>query len=204
MNKDLTYNQLVKKLSETDGQIFMMIGNGTKNQFRYINDLKNVIKSILKKIPENSSVLYFGDSPNSKKPDIGYAFKLISLYRPDIKVYMIQISEAKSWGYPDFVDGVYWHNDFTKKCKWGGLNNSGEPCSNTKKWVKLAQRVKINGIYVLGGGEITLQEVKLAKKLRIKIHYFPIERRFKGDGKTRVKQTDKKSERVGITYSLRK
>ena len=62
----------------------------------------------------------------------------------------------------------------------------------------------INGIYVLGGGEITVQEVKLAKKLRIKIHYFPIERRFKSDGKTRVKQSDKKSERVGITYNLLK
>jgi len=176
----------------------MIIGNGSKNQFRYINDVKKVLKNYLKGIPKNSSFLYFGDAPNSKKPDIGYVFELLHKYRPDISIYMIQIAEVKSWGVPKFVKDVYWHKDYTKKCKWGGCHN-GKPCSNTKKWVNIAKRIGIDGLLVLGGGEITLDEIKLATKLHIPYDYVPIERRFKGDGKTRVKNSDTKKDKIGIT-----
>ena len=77
--------------------------------------------------------LYFGDSPNIKKPDVGILFEILHKYNPKIPIYMIQIKEAKSWGVPNFVTGVYWHNDYTKTCKWGGVHK-GKPCSNTKKW----------------------------------------------------------------------
>jgi hypothetical protein len=177
----------------------MIIGNGSKNQFRYINDVKRVLKEFLKSVPNKSSFLYFGDASNSKKPDIGYVFDLLRKYRPDISIYMIQISEAKSWGVPKFVTDVYWHSDYTKKCKWGGCHN-GKPCSNTKKWVNIAKRIGIDEILVLGGGEITLDEMKLARKFHIKLEYVPIERRFKGDGKTRVKDSDSEKEKIGITY----
>ena len=40
----------------------MFIGHGSKNQFRYINDLKSVLKTILEKIPKDSAILYFGDT----------------------------------------------------------------------------------------------------------------------------------------------
>ena len=79
---------------------------------------------------------------------------------------MIQISEAKSWGFPKSVKGVYWHNDFTQDCKWGGLKNK-QPCSNTKKWVSLNKKLKngITKVFILGGGEITLDEYSLIKKV---------------------------------------
>ena len=178
----------------------MIIGNGSKNQFRYIKDLNKVITKILKDIPKNSVFIYFGDTANKKKPDIGYAFELIHKKRPDISIYMIQIKEAKSWGVPSFVKDVYWHNDYTNKCKWGGLYN-GEPCSNTKKWVNLHKRASITNIFILGGGKITLDEYKIIKKLKIPYTYFKIERRFLGDGKTKVSNTHSISDRIGITYN---
>ena len=70
-----------------------------------------------------------------KKPDIGCTFQLIVKWA-DINIHMIQIEEAKNWGVPKFVKSVYWHKDYTKQCKWGGLHN-GKPCSNTKKWIKI-------------------------------------------------------------------
>ena len=32
-------------------KIFMMIGNGTNNQFRYISKTKTLLKNLLKKVP---------------------------------------------------------------------------------------------------------------------------------------------------------
>ena len=36
----VTFNQLIKQLKNKE--IYMLIGNGSKNQFRYITDLRNV------------------------------------------------------------------------------------------------------------------------------------------------------------------
>tara|TARA_B100000161_G_C33468421_1_gene376832 strand:+ start:279 stop:875 length:597 start_codon:yes stop_codon:yes gene_type:complete len=193
----LTFNELIKELKGDN--IYMLIGNGSKNQFRYLSDLKKVLKKILKNIPKKSNFLYFGDGANKKKPDVGYAFQLISEMRPDIKIYMIQISEAKSWGVPKFVKNVYWHNDYTKQCKWGGIYN-GKPCSNTKKWLSVNKRTKINKVFILGGGKITLDEFTLIKKANIDYEYFDIERRYLGDGKTKVKDNNTKANKIGITY----
>ena len=181
--------------------IFMLIGNGSKNQFRYIADLKKTMKNILKNIPKDSVFLYFGDSANKKKPDVGYAFQLVSEMRPDIDIYMIQIKEAEPWGVPKFVKNIYWHADYTKKCKWGGLYQ-GKPCSNTKKWVNIHKRVGINKVFILGGGKITLDEYKLIKKLKIQHEYFKIERRYLGDGKTKIKNNHSLSDKIGITHKL--
>ena len=145
-------------------------------------------------------MLYFGDYPDKKNPDIGYANKLLADTRKDIQFQMIQIREAKDWGIPDFVKGVYWHDDYPTKgdCKWGGFTPSGTPCSNTAKWLEFHKKIKpIKCIFMLGGGPITKQEVSLATKNRIPVKYIPIERRFKGDKKTRVKNTDSKMERFG-------
>jgi hypothetical protein len=119
----------------------MFIGNGSKNQFRYLRKIKKIVNEIVSEIQHKSTLIYFGDSPNKKQPDVGYLFELVSSLRKDISIYMIQISEAKSWGFPKFVKAVYWHNDFTQDCKWGGLKNK-QPCSNTKKWVLLNKNSK--------------------------------------------------------------
>jgi len=197
----MNFWELVNKLKKIKGGIYLLGGNGTKNQFRYLNDLKKIIKQISLDIPKESSFLYFGDTPNKDKPDIGYAFQILKKQRPDIKIYMIQIDIAKSWGYPDFVEDVYWHNDFNKKCKWGGINN-GKPCSNTKKWVSINNYIKINKAFILGGGQITLDEIKLFNKYNIDYKYYLIERRYLGDGKTKIHNNDSIKAKIGITYHL--
>ena len=55
---------------------------------------------------------------------------------------------------------------------------------------------------MLGGGKITMDEFKLAKKHKIPVKYFPIERKYKGDGKTRVKATDSQKDKIGLSYSV--
>lgn len=195
----LTFKQLINKVKNTN--IYLLFGNGTKNQFRYITDIKKILKKILVNIPQKSSFIYFGDSANKKKPDIGYAFELLSKIRPDINIYMIQIKEAKAYGVPIFVKDIYWHNDYTKKCKWGGLYQ-GKPCSNTKKWISLHKYAKIKKGFILGGGQITIDEMKLLKKLDIDFDYFPIERRYLGDGETKINDNHSKKEKIGITYKF--
>jgi hypothetical protein len=192
----MIFNSLIKKIKDKD--IYMLIGNGSNNQFRYISILKKVMRELLKTLSKDSVFLYFGDAVNKSKPDVGYAFQLIHEMRPDIVIYMIQINEAKSWGVPKFVKDVYWHKDYTKKCKWGGLYQ-GKPCSNTKKWVNVHKRIGIEKVFILGGGKITLDEYKIIKKLKIKYDYYEIERRYLGDGKTKIKNHSK-ADKIGITY----
>jgi hypothetical protein len=178
----------------------MLIGHGTKNQFRYLNDLKFILKKIALQIPKDAAFLYFGDTPNKKTPDIGYAFELLYNMRPDIQIYMIQIKEAESWGIPKFVKAVYWHNDYNNKCKWGGIYNN-IPCSNTKKWVNINKYVPIAKVFILGGGMITLDEYLLIKKLNIGYEYFEIQRRYLGDGITKVIDSTTLKDSIGITYN---
>ena len=193
----LSFDKLVKQLKKSN--TYMLIGHGSKNQFRYLSDLTTIIRKILKQIPEKSNFLYFGDGVNKKKPDVGYAFQLIKELRPDINIYMIQIAEAKDWGVPKFVKDVYWHNDYTRKCKWGGVYDK-KPCSNTKKWISIHKRVKISKVFILGGGNITLDEFSLIKRENIDYEYYEIERRYAGDGSTRIKNNDTRKNRVGVTY----
>ena len=54
---------------------------------------------------------------------------------------MIQIREMEKYGVPKFVNGgVYFHNDYDEKHKWGGfedINGKFKVYSNTKQWLKL-------------------------------------------------------------------
>ena len=197
MTRELFFNEFIRSMYKKN--VYMIIGNGTKNQFRDLRVLKGVLSSILKDIPHGSVFLYFGDQSNKKAPDVGYVFELIHRKRPDIVINMIQIKEAKSWGIPSFVSNVYWHSDYNSRCKWGGLLN-GYPCSNTKKWISVHKRIGIKKVFILGGGEITLDEYSLIKANNIAYQYFAIERKYLGDGKTRVRNNDSKRDRVGITY----
>ena len=196
---EISFRNLVKHLKSK--KVYMMIGNGTKNQFRDMRKVKKFLREILKMIPQQSVFLYFGDSANKKNPDVGYLFELLHELRPDIEIAMIQINKAKSWGVPGFVDKVYWHGDFNKSCTWGGVHN-GKPCSNTKKWVSLNKSLPdgISMIFVFGGGPITLDEMKLAKRHSIPLFYIPVERKYMGDKKTRVTKDHPIRDRIGVTY----
>ena len=195
----LTFHTLATKIK--DRAVYMLIGNGSKNQFRHMGRVKALLRCLLKGVPPDSVFLYFGDPANKKKPDVGLLFPFIKEQRPDIEIFMIQINKAREWGVPSFVTGVYWHKDYTEACTWGGIYK-GLPCSNTKKWVSLNRRIRggIQEVFILGGGEITLDEFSLIQKHHIPYVYFPVERKYKGDGKTRVRGQDSVAVKVGVTY----
>ena len=198
---NINFNELVKLSNKRN--VYMIIGNGTKNQFKNLLSVKAVVKNILKTIEPNSILLYFGDKSDKKKPDVGYVYELISKNRKDIDIILIQINKAKKYGFPSFVKYLYWHNDFKNdNNKYGGLNSKGEPCSNTKKWISLHKRLKegIKNVFILSGGNITLQEYTLIEKYDIPYSYYPLIRKYKGDGNTKIKNNDNIKTKIGQTY----
>ena len=60
----------------------------------------------------------------------------------------------------------------------------------------------IKTIYFFGGGNIAKNELMLCKKLGIDYKYFPVKRRFMGDGKTKVKINSRMKNSVGVTWNL--
>ena len=202
----MPFSKLIKHIKQNNILVFMMIGHGARNQFKYIKDIRNTIRTIQSSIPKHSVVLYFGDYPNKSKPDIGFAFQILAETRPDITFAMIQIKEAEAWGFPGFVqkDNIKWHTDYSKgDCMWGGFDKKGNPCSNTKQWIQLhcdltsSGHNGISNVFVLGGGPITIQEAKYAKKIGIPIEVIPLKRRFKGDKITKVTDKDTRADAYG-------
>ena len=63
--KSLTFNQLATLIKYKD--VYMLIGNGSKNQFRDLRNVKGILTAILRKVPQKSIFLYFGDVANKKK-----------------------------------------------------------------------------------------------------------------------------------------
>ena len=187
-------------------QIFMIIGNGSKNQFKNLKEIEKIVYDISLQIPTKSTILYFGDFPNIDKPDIAIVFQLLSKKRKDLDFVMIQVKAAKDWGVPDFVNHVYWHP--TKKNDngqtiWGGIDVNGNPISNTKIWYDLHKKnknINISKVFILSGGLITLQEFVLIKSLGIPFEYFQVERKFKGDGQTLISKNDNLKTKIGDTY----
>ena len=163
----------------------LMFGNGDKKQYKDINKLRKEVQEVAKYTPKNRTIcLYFGDVPKEKEPDIGYVFKYLSEIRPDIIFVMIQIKEMEKYGVPDFVNGgVYFHNDYDEKHKWGGfeeINGKYKVYSNTKQWLKLHyllcedihRKKGISFCDLFGeGGDITKQELQLIDKLNIVPNY---------------------------------
>lgn len=204
---NLSFNELISILQNKD--VFMISGHGSKNQFKNISNVKKNIERIAKKCDENSVFLYFGDPPNKKKPDVGLLFEYLHKFNKKIKIFMIQREKVKKWGVSPFVSGVYWHRELNKKCSsnkdkfFGGIIGKSI-CSNTKKWVDIHKNLEqgIKKVYFFGGGDIAKHELMLCKKLGIDYKYFPVKRRFMGDGKTKVKNNSTMKNRVGITWDL--
>lgn len=174
-------------LNNGNVKVNMMLGNGDKKQYKDINELKKSIKDATPDLlMEKQVFLYFGDVPNEKNPDIGYAFKYLSELYPNDTIIMIQIKEMEKYGVPDFVKCVFFHSDYDEKNKWGGFekdeNGKYQVYSNTKQWlnlhwllyekrfIKYDENKQIRGIsncFVFGeGGDITKQELHLIKKLK--------------------------------------
>ena len=198
----LTFNGLCSKLKNKD--IYLFIGNSALG-YRYKSDLNKVMKKACTEMSDNSTVIYFGDSVD--KLTIGYCYKYISEHRKDIDIYMINIMSTKKYSYPKFVKGTYYHNDY-KKCshsEYGGIDKNGQACSNTKKWLSIHKKFEPKGygikkIYFLGGGKISYQEYKVAKKNKIPYEYHKLQRRFRDDRKTRIRDKDTNKIKYGYTF----
>jgi hypothetical protein len=207
--KIITFNKLVNKLKNKP--LFMMIGHGSKNQIKDLRKFKSILNKISNTIPKNSNMIYFGDETNIKSRNIGFGFKYLNDIRPDINFYLIQINKFNKYGSPDFVKGEYWHDDWIEKCMFGPIttHNNPKPCSNTLKWINLHKdlinktKQGITKIFVLGGGNITNNEIKLALKLKIPVEYFEVERKYLGDKKTLTKSTMSKKSKIGDTYKYK-
>jgi len=204
----LTFAKLMHHLNNK--HVYMILGNGSKNQFGDMRKVRPLLKRLVNTIdPKSSAFLYFGDPANKKSPDVGYLFELLHEFAPEIPIYMIQIEEAKDWGTPDFVSGVFWHDDYDPNdtnLKWGGVDPSTEkPVSNTKIWARVNRALPddLEEVWIFGGGEIAMKEVCLLNAYKIHYKYFPVERKYLGDGKTRVpKEADLKT-KIGITYKMK-
>jgi len=173
--------------------IKILIGNGDKKQYKDRKELEKAIEKIANKYISQPNdehyenlFLYFGDVPKKDAPDIGYAYEYLSKIRPDIQIIMIQIKEMEKYGVPKFVNGgVYFHDDYDEKHKWGGfedVNGKLKVYSNTKQWLKLHYLLKslrkndkkrgidtnggLDQFYLLGeGGPVAQGEYKLVKLL---------------------------------------
>jgi len=181
---------------------YMFLGHGSKNQIKNFGKVKKIIDEIVQDIPLKSKLLYFGDEPNPKAPDIGLVYEYIKEQRPDLYIHMIQNKIAKKYGYPKWVNKVSWHNDVSKACednKWGGVDSNGNPCSNTKRWIEYHNKHGIKKCFILGGGKITLIEARFLRKLGIPYDYYPVMRKYLGDKKTIARDNS-----VGITRRLSK
>ena len=169
------YKDFVKYLSRGQS-LFMVLGNGSKKQYKRlkteVHAIVDTIVAEMKKSP-NPALLYFGDPPNPQKPDIGMVFSYIAETYPEIPIYMIQIDAAKEWGVPKFVKNAFFHGEYADgEFKWGGVDTSGTPRSNTKIWSNLHRDVGIKKVFAIGGGDIAKQEVALARKLGIVARQF--------------------------------
>lgn len=76
----------------------------------------------------------------------------------------------EKYGVPKFVNGgVYFHDDYDEKHKWGGfeeINGKLKVYSNTKQWLKLDLLFGIDHFITLGeGGPIAKQEMNLINYL---------------------------------------
>lgn len=149
--------------------IKFLLGNGDKKQYKDRKELEKAIEKIGNKYiyKPNSEYyenlfIYFGDVPKKDAPDIGYAYEYLAKIRPDIIFIMIQIKEMEKYGVPKFVNGgVYFHDDYDEKHKWGGfedVNGKLKVYSNTKQWPKLhlllkniRQNDKKRGVDTYGG-----------------------------------------------------
>lgn len=188
-------------------RVYAMFGFGDKSQFADMSALMSVIEEIAEKVPRNATFLYFGDTPKADAPDVGYAFELLVRERPDIKLNLIQISAAKSWGLPptlvDNIASELWHDDFADgPNKWGGVDATGNPQSNTKVWFDLARRRKIHIMHAwfLGGGDISVTEMLLMFDLDVPVSYAPLRRKFAGDKTTLVTDSSTVDETYGPVF----
>lgn len=135
---------------------------------------------------DNIHIITFGDPVNFDRPDVGLLSylvyqKLVSMGK-EVHCSMIQIDKYKEYGAPVHIDidKTYYHNDYVDggDYMYGGVVN-GTPFSNSKQFFLLHSYCMmqfgrgIDCLYVAGGGEIALQEMKHADSIGMTVKYYP-------------------------------
>uniref|UniRef100_A0A0G4F6N9 Uncharacterized protein n=1 Tax=Chromera velia CCMP2878 TaxID=1169474 RepID=A0A0G4F6N9_9ALVE len=128
--------------------------------------LPTVKEKVLPFLAHGATLVGFGDPVDERNPTISNVVRQIKEWRPDVKVLVIGISELRKLPDPSYADFVLYHDSWEEgEYKYGGVNPvTGEPCSNTKIWLELHHLLEwgVSKIWVLGGGKVTLQEMRLA------------------------------------------
>ena len=191
-----------------DKEIIMFFGNNNLDQYNSATEVKNIIKYINKNMEKNAILLHFGELHKDGQLDLGYIFKEIASKRKDIEIISILQSELKEQiNIPEYVSKVFWHNNYysKNKQKTRGIsinNGTKKPVAGTKIWYELNKIKQITRIYLIGGSEYYFEEYNLAKDLDIEIEYYPIKRKYKGDGITLIKKNASKEDKYGLTIEI--
>ena len=188
---NISYNKFVKICNENN--VYTVLGNGDKCQFRNIGNIQSDITEILKQIHQNSILIYSGNKPDIKHPDIGYIYKLINNYRPDIQILFVTSNKK------EYISKNY------KFIKYKLFIDKKElkPNTNTVTILNyLNNLITIFKIFIFGGNKDTVKEIKWIKKNKIPYKYFLVERKYKSDGKSLIKNEDELSIKIGETWEI--
>lgn len=168
------FDELIKEIG--NNKVYMIIGNLNES----INDnVLNNFNRIINNCNNNSIFLYIGDDDYYENDNYTLLFNRLKQINNNIKIFMIQITYSKKYKIKDFIDLVYWHNDFIYRSKymWRGVDNNGKIYSNTKKWIEIHKNLLksnnkgIEKIFVFGKSQITNKEIELANERNINIEY---------------------------------
>jgi hypothetical protein len=194
----------LKKYIKNKKNIYMFFGFDKNDQYSSLTELNTFIKNISKDLKQNSIIYYFGDQelPSKEKPDIDYVISEIKNRRTDIELIMLAYDNINDSDIPVNIISKILKIPVKTPKKRGVNNNSRKPLGLTKLWFDLNKIQKIEKIFILGGNDITLEEVNIAKELELNIEYYPIKRKFLGDSKTTIKKNATHEEKLGVTYIL--
>ena len=180
----------------------MLLGFDKNDQYSSITELNNTIKNISKYLEKNSIIYYFGGIPSKEKTDIDYVISEIKNKRNDIELIMLSLHDIDVNDIPENIISKILKIEIKTSKKRGVNNNNKKPLGITKLWCDLNKIQKIQKIFVLGGNDITLEEVLVAKELELDIEYHAMKRKFLADSKTTVKKNTSIEEKIGVTHVL--
>jgi hypothetical protein len=191
-----------------DKNVIMFLGNDESDQYSSSGEVKNIIKYLNKNIEKNAVLLHFGELHKEGQLDLGHIFNEVASKRSDIEVVSILQSELKDKiTIPEYVSKILWHDNYYSKNKdkkrgFTVNNGSKKPIAGTKVWYDLHKVKDIMCIYLIGGSTDYYDEYKFGKDLDIEIEFYPIKRKFKGDGKTLVKKSGSREDKYGPSAEI--
>lgn len=172
------------KIARNYRATFLLIGNGSKTQYRSMADVRRAIDPVARRLDTkygrgNWLVTFGGDPYSAKTRDIAHVVKYLKdAYGAPIMAFQSDIV-AKKWGGVDrHIDFVrYLRTDYSearagseRQVLWGGFHR-GKPVGATKGYLGGSFRKQLTGVVAVGGGPIALAEARHAHKQGVPITY---------------------------------